>query len=156
MFGQQQRYIFTSDSFDRQVDHRIYRLIRVAVNFWGAKVGCQLATCNLSTREQTIRLPDRPEPGLHRRLEDGIPHMVVLGDPLPSDDAGDDVVAHDKLPVTFSWKALTYVAEKREEEASGILNLQELQNYDQILFIVQNPALGGEALLQNLLIHPTL
>ena len=28
-------YLFTSDSFDRQVDHRIYRLIRVAVNFWG-------------------------------------------------------------------------------------------------------------------------
>ena len=23
---------------------------------------------------------DRPEPGLHRHLEDGIPHMVVLGD----------------------------------------------------------------------------
>ena len=36
--------------------------------------------------KQTIRLPDRPEPGLHRRLEDGIPHMVVLGDPLPSFD----------------------------------------------------------------------
>ena len=31
-------YFFTSDSFDRQVDHRICRLIRVAVNFWGGEV----------------------------------------------------------------------------------------------------------------------
>ena len=30
-------YFFTSDSFDGQVDHRIYRLIRVAVNFWGSE-----------------------------------------------------------------------------------------------------------------------
>ena len=30
-------YLFTSDSVDRQVDHRIYRLIRVAVNFWGGE-----------------------------------------------------------------------------------------------------------------------
>ena len=28
-------YLFTGDSLDRQVDHRIYRLIWVAVNFWG-------------------------------------------------------------------------------------------------------------------------
>ena len=30
-------YLFTSDSVDRQVDHRIYRLIWVAVNFWGGE-----------------------------------------------------------------------------------------------------------------------
>ena len=30
-------YLFTSNSVDRQVDHRIYRLIWVAVNFWGGK-----------------------------------------------------------------------------------------------------------------------
>ena len=30
-------YLFICDSLDRQVDHRIYRLIRVAVNFWGGE-----------------------------------------------------------------------------------------------------------------------
>ena len=30
-------YLFTGDSLDRQVDHRIYRLIWVAVNFWGGE-----------------------------------------------------------------------------------------------------------------------
>ena len=45
-------------------------------------------------------------------------------------------VEDHKLPVIFSWKALTDVVEKREEEASGILQLQELQNCDQILYIV--------------------
>ena len=30
-------YLFTSDSVDRQVDHRIYRLIWVAVDFWGGE-----------------------------------------------------------------------------------------------------------------------
>ena len=30
-------YLFTSDSVDRQVDHRIYRLIWVAVYFWGGE-----------------------------------------------------------------------------------------------------------------------
>ena len=33
-------YLFTSDSFDRQVDHRIYRLIRVAVNFRSGQRTC--------------------------------------------------------------------------------------------------------------------
>ena len=66
-------------------------------------------------------------------------------------------VEDHKLPLIFSWKALTDVVEKREEEASGILQLQELA----IRFFTsprtQNPALGGETLLQNLLIHhPTL
>ena len=43
-------------------------------------------------------------------------------------------VEDHKLPVR--WKSLPDVVEKREEKASGILQLQELQNYDQILYIV--------------------
>ena len=68
----------------------------------------------------------------------------------------------------FSWKALTDVVEKWQEEAARILQLEELENRDQILDIVQHqhssirasldeasPDLGGETLLEDLLIHHT-
>ena len=40
-------YLFTSDSMDRQVDHRMYRVIWVAVDFWGGE-GWASACRNLS------------------------------------------------------------------------------------------------------------
>ena len=43
--------------------------------------------------------------------------MVVLGDPLPSDGAGDGVVAHDVVVGTANWhQALTLSSEDRQSQ----------------------------------------
>ena len=47
-------------------------------------------------------LPDWAQPCLHRRLEDGVPDMVVLWDALPSNGAGDGVIPMVSL---ITWQA---------------------------------------------------
>ena len=80
-------YLFTGDSLNRQVDHIIYRLIWVAVNFWGGKGW-------VSACHHCRIVPDDEDP---KSLAEVTHHLVLVLAKVPRQlppQPGDGLQAH--------------------------------------------------------------